>query len=186
MTAAARATSQRSVHGNLLKHTDSAFLGQPPPPLQIGPHEKLSVCVLKPWTNASCGQSRFNGSDTSSFYAMPRGMRYWHDVASSLGRPLNAELGRDYARLPVTHTHTVQHAWQSGLWFFYTRGCSDYEWNVGRTLLVRNRCHMAAVLDRLRHDLRQKIEALDIDQTCFSLENSSHEVREGSMVTWPR
>ena len=46
--------------------------------------------------------------------------------------------------------------------------------------------HMAAVLDRLRHDLRQKIEALDIDQTCFSLENSSHEVSRGTMAPLPQ
>ena len=31
--------------------------------------------------------------------------------------------------------------------------------------------------DKLRVDLRRKIQALDIDQTCFSLDNSSHEVQ---------
>ena len=35
---------------------------------------------------------------------------------------------------------------------------------------------MANVRDKLKLDLRQKTDALGIDQICFSLENSSHEV----------
>ena len=64
---------------------------------------------------------------------------------------LNSELGKSYVRLPVSHTHTVQHAWQPGLWFFYMRGCSDFYWDVGRTLLVRNRCHLAGILEQRAH-----------------------------------
>ena len=33
------------------------------------------------------------------------------------------------------------------------RGCSDFEWNMGRTLLVRNRCHLAAVLEQRVHKI---------------------------------
>ena len=47
----------------------------------------------------------------------------------------------------MTHTHTRQHPWQPGLWFYYMRGCSDFFWDVGRTLLVRNRCHLVLLLE---------------------------------------
>ena len=50
-------------------------------------------------------------------------------------------------------------------------GLAQLHEEIGGQLL-----HMAAVQARLRLDLRQKTEALDIDQTCFSLENSSHEI----------
>ena len=33
--------------------------------------------------------------------------------------------------------------------------------------------HVVQVQEKLRLDLRRKIEALDIDQTCFSLDNRS-------------
>ena len=33
-----------------------------------------------------------------------------------------------------------------------------------------------SVVDQLKVDLRQKVKALDIDQTCFSLDNTSHEI----------
>ena len=119
--------------------------------MQRGASERKPVCFTKAWTNESCGQVRFNGSQTKSFYAMPRGVRYWMDAANSSRCELNQELGRNHARLPVSHTHTMQHAWQPGLWFFYMRGCSDFEWDMGRTLLVRNRCHLAVELEQRAH-----------------------------------
>lgn len=126
-----------------------------PPPVLVGhgTHKTSAVCMAKPWTNESCYQHTFNSSDTKGFFAMPRGMRYWVDAANSEfgDGQLNHELGRNHARIPVTHTHTMQHAWQPGLWFFYMRGCSDFHWDVGRTLLVRNRCHLAAVLEQRVH-----------------------------------
>lgn len=36
-----------------------------------------------------------------------------------------------------------------GLWFYYARGCSDLAWDAGRTMLVRNRYHLALELQRL-------------------------------------
>ena len=57
------------------------------------------------------------------------------------------ELGRSHAKLPVTHTTVLgeKSPWRrrNGHWFFYARGCSDFAWDVGRTLLVQNRCNSA-------------------------------------------
>ena len=115
----------------------------PPPPVLLGSAEREPVCLSKPWTNESCGQVVFNGSETNHFFAMPRGARHVRRILN-----YNRELGRSGSWLPVSHTHTMQHAWQPGLWFYYMRGCSDLQWDMGRTLLVRNRCHLAAILEQ--------------------------------------
>ena len=83
------------------------------------------------------------GQPTHSSFGMPRGVRYLEPAQT-----LNPELGQDDAWLPVTHTHTTQAALQVGLWFHYMRGCSDLMWNVGRTLLARNKCHAAGLLEQ--------------------------------------
>ena len=54
---------------------------------------------------------------THTSFGMPRGLRYLPPRTKAL----NQELGRDHAWLPVTHTHTLQGAWQVGLWFHYAR-----------------------------------------------------------------
>lgn len=120
-----------------------------PLPPEQGP-SNLDVCLAKPWTDDTCGQTVFNGNGTFSCFAAPRGIRFYNHAISSV-RPVNAELGQDFARLTVSHTHTTQHPWQPGLWFYYARGCSDFAWDMGRTLLVRNRCHLAAVLEQRVH-----------------------------------
>lgn len=80
---------------------------------------------------------------THSSFGMPRGARYREP-----GPTLNHELGRDREWLPVTHTHTQQDAWQVGLWLHYMRGCSDFVWNVGRTMLARNKCEASGLLEQ--------------------------------------
>ena len=75
---------------------------------------------------------------------MPRGVR---TLPLRRGH-VNPELGRDGMWLPVTHTHTQQDGLQVGLWFHYMRGCSDFAWAAGRTLLVRNKCHAAGVVEQ--------------------------------------
>ena len=110
------------------------------------------MCISKPWNDSSCNAVVFDGRATFGSYAMPRGMKHFARAPGDAGR-INRELGRDHAQLPVTHTHTMQHAWQPGLWFYYMRGCSDFEWDMGRTLLVRNRCHMTGVLEQRAHGI---------------------------------
>lgn len=113
-----------------------------------------AVCITKPPLNSSCTQGQwhgtYNGTRTFTAFGFPRGMGHLVEAVSSSGG-LNQELGVDHARIPVAHTHTAQHPWQPGLWFYYMRGCSDFAWDVGRTLLVRNKCHLAIVLEQRAH-----------------------------------
>ena len=60
-------------------------------------------------------------------------------------------LGEGFARLPVLRTHTQADAVQLGVWFYYGSGCSDIFMDVGRTLLARNRCHAAVLLEQRAH-----------------------------------
>ena len=150
MSAAAPAHHGHGRHGNhsSVWHAGHVRRDDPPPPVFAESYDR-PVCLNKPWTNESCAQTRFNGSTTFGSYAMPRGMRHFTDESGL--HMLNRELGRSHSWLPVSHTHTQQHAWQPGLWFYYVRGCSDFEWDMGRTLLVRNRCHLAGVLEQRAH-----------------------------------
>ena len=114
------------------------------------PHNpsNMEVCMLRTLDgNTSCASGNLGVpgllNETMGGFAFPRGVRY----VRFRGRP-NAELGQSYRRLPVTHTHTLQHAWQVGMWFYYMRGCSDFSWDVGRTLLARNRCELAVTLEQ--------------------------------------
>lgn len=63
-----------------------------------------------------------------------------------------AGLGVDHALLPVTHIGGPKKGPtdSGGLWFYYAPGCSDFLWDVGRTLLARNRVHLAVELERQR------------------------------------
>ena len=108
------------------------------------------VCNYRPIANRSCEAHRLprtsqlaGSNNTFAPFAFPRGMFY-------LGgrRGINPELGRDHLWLPVVHTHTQQHPFQPGLWFYYARGCSDFTWDAGRVLLVRNRCELALLLEQ--------------------------------------
>ena len=59
-----------------------------------------------------------------------------------------AELGIDGAWLPVTSVWTQRRPIGSGVWLYYARGCSDFAWSAGRTLLAKNRCDAAIQLQR--------------------------------------
>ena len=93
------------------------------------------------WTPGA--ESTFEWKASHRSFGMPNGMRYLATHSR-----VNNELGRDHAWIPVTRTRTQQDVAQVGLWFHYARGCSDFAWNVGRTLLVRNKCHGAIVLEQ--------------------------------------
>lgn len=88
-------------------------------------------------------------STTHASFGMPRGVRYLNTTKSG---HVNAELGVHNAWLPVMRTYTQQDALQVGLWFHYMRGCSDFAWNVGRTLLVRNKCEAAVRVEQRAHN----------------------------------
>jgi len=59
-------------------------------------------------------------------------------------------LGLDHALLPVTHIGGPNKGPtdSGGLWFYYAPGCSDFLWDMGRTLLSRNRVHLAVQLEQ--------------------------------------
>ena len=42
-----------------------------------------------------------------------------------------------------------------GVWFYLARGCSDFAWNAGRTLLAKNRCDAALSLQQLNASTAQ-------------------------------
>ena len=162
ITRLASRTRARTVHAGLHAQTirsamASAVVGAPAdmPGTPANVPENTPTC----WLKETCGKEHllafqqtsdldadtlWNTSHTS--FAMPRGSRYCKP-----GRLLNYELGRDHEWLPVGHTNTMQAAWQVGLWFYYMRGCSDFVWNVGRTMLSRNKCHAAGLLEQRRY-----------------------------------
>ena len=119
----------------------------PPTPLRRSA-SNAPVCTLRALTDEACNTSTFgtgrHAGETFAPFATPRGVRYLRDRPHAL----NAELGQNHAQLPVTHTHTQQHSHQAGLWLYYMRGCSDLMWDMGRTLLVRNRCELAVMLQQ--------------------------------------
>lgn len=121
--------------------------GEPPGLDPVRASSTADVCTVR-WGDAGCNLTALRSSFTS--YAMPRGARHFTNVTFPR-RGLNPELGVSHTWLPVSHTHTTQHAWQPGLWFYYMRGCSDFMWDMGRTLLVRNRCHLAIALEQRVH-----------------------------------
>ena len=110
------------------------------------------VCVRRALSDDACQVHGSRGAygiagrfanETVNVFALPRGIRY-----VKIRPTINAELGIQHAWIPVSHTHTMQHPYQVGLWFYYMRGCSDFTWNAGRTVLVRNRCELAVLLER--------------------------------------
>lgn len=104
-------------------------------------HRPLMLDAAGGWTPAPARAGAWNA--TTHAFGMPRGVR---SFAPRRGH-VNAELGRDFSWLPVTRTQTQQDGLQVGLWFHYMRGCSDFAWSVGRTLLVRNKCAAAVAVE---------------------------------------
>ena len=103
------------------------------------PLNELMANAIGGWRPVRNSSTTWN--TTHEAFGFPRGVRYLETSGH-----INHELGRDHAWLPVTHTRTAQDSLQVGLWFHYMRGCSDFAWNVGRTLLARNKCHAAVLL----------------------------------------
>ena len=60
-------------------------------------------------------------------------------------------LGKNDALLPVTHVGGPSRGPtdSGGIWFYYAQGCSDLLWDVGRTMLVRNRAHAAIRIEQM-------------------------------------
>ena len=82
-------------------------------------------------------------------YASPFDVRY---LKNNSCRQRNDELGVSHARLPVSHmaTFSERSGQHVGLWLYYMRGCSDLTIDVGRTLLARNRCDAAVLIEQRR------------------------------------
>lgn len=95
------------------------------------------VCVPR----AYCGMGGVRYREGWSGFAFPPGVRYLRNQSC---RTVPRELGVDHVWLPVTNCWTMRPP--VGHWFYYMRGCSDWAWNVGRTVLVRNRCDAALAL----------------------------------------
>jgi hypothetical protein len=110
--------------------------------------------IIGGWESISEQHATWNA--THSSFGFPRGVRYLTIPAGHI----NHELGRDYAWIPVTHTHTMQDGLQVGIWFHYMRGCSDITWNVGRTMLARNKCHASVKIEQQARGISWS-EALD-------------------------
>ena len=74
---------------------------------------------------------------------MPYGTNWYRNVSCETA----SELGVSHAWLPVVHTYdTHQRMGLPGLWLYYARGCSDFLWNVGRTLLALNKFEAGVLL----------------------------------------
>ena len=103
--------------------------------------------ALPKWRLPSGYDALYRWNSTHSDFGFPRGVR-----GLPLNGHINAELGVDDLWLPVTRTKTKQDRLQVGVWFHYARGCSDFAWPVGRTLLVRNKCEAACLLEQMLAD----------------------------------
>ena len=129
-----------------LVNTSNATAAQPMPHDVVAArwHRPVctNACLLGPVDDAR-KKAWMARSYTAAFF--PPGLRYLNDQGCD-SPPV--ELGVDYAWLPVSSTHTVRRPVAGGLWMYYMRGCSDFAWQVGRTMLVRNRCHAAVELER--------------------------------------
>ena len=64
-------------------------------------------------------------------------------------RDVNEELGVSHTLLPVTHTTDRFTRYDSMIWMYYGRGCSDFMWCPGRTLGGVHKLQVAAALKRL-------------------------------------
>ena len=79
-------------------------------------------------------------------FAFPAGVRASRNMSCNR---VPSQLGVDHAWLPVTWTREIVPA--RGTFFYFMPGCSDFAWNVGRTLLVRNKMHAAVALQQRNH-----------------------------------
>ena len=108
----------------------------------------LPVCVACTST-ASC-------SKETHFWAfrLPQGLNFAREQPC---QP-DSYLGRNDVYLPVTHVGGPRRGPtdSGGLWFYYTPGCSDLLWHIGRTILARNRAHAAVLAEQRMAQLEGK------------------------------
>ena len=101
-----------------------------------------------------------------------------------------AELGVDNAWLPATHTSQRTFAAGGGTWLYYAAGCSDLLWNVGRTLLVKNRCHavvaLEARLNRTLHEAAMRVVRRLPAWSKALVSQARRGLKTNSLVTLPR
>ena len=87
---------------------------------------------------------------STSFWAfrLPQALGYRRELPCEPSE--TSLLGRDDVWLPVTHVGGPRRGPtdSGGLWFYYTPGCSDLLWHMGRTMLTRNRAHAAVVTEQ--------------------------------------
>jgi len=93
-------------------------------------------------------------STTYSPFLFPAGATHRNPIRAPCEMP--GELGVTGAWLPVVHQLDIG---TTGLWMYYARGCSDMLWNVGRTLIARNRCHAAMLLAKMSHNITDQAAA---------------------------
>ena len=108
----------------------------------VAAHVDPPVCVAC----GCCPRGLGRATPTYHPFRFPIGLDHYRKLPCAPPR----ELGVDHAWLPVTHLGGPHKGPtdSGGLWFYYARGCSDFLWDVGRTLLARNRVHLAVQLEQ--------------------------------------
>ena len=72
--------------------------------------------------------------------------------------------GRDDEWLPFAHTRDKMRPSATGVFSYHAAGCSDLELHVGRTLLARNRVHLAMRMTQLLGPLGPLDEAWPLER----------------------
>ena len=121
----------------------SAISAQQAPIPQLSAEPHPPVC-------RACGCCpRGRGTPVFHPFRFPLGLDYYRELPCEPP----AELGRNHTLLAVTHHGGPNKGPldSGGLWFYYAHGCSDLMWDVGRTVLARNRAHAAVIIQQWRH-----------------------------------
>ena len=123
---------------NVKRDTSQADMAAPVPAPVPAP-----VCVA--CNSSGCPK------DTFVAFRLPQGLAAFRTLPCEPP----PELGVDGSWLPVTHVGGPNRGPtdSGGLWFYYTRGCSDLFWHMGRTMLSRNRIHAAVLAEQKTTEL---------------------------------
>ena len=81
----------------------------------------------------SINQTRF------FFYAKPKNIFFYQNISCYI----NDELQLSNTWIPVTHLIDNHAKTTNGVFMYYARGCSEMEFNTGRTLSALNKIHAA-------------------------------------------